>query len=95
MTAVADSSASIVVTWDRVFAIDLNGIITMYEVQYEPLDTFDGVIRTQTVNVSAVMIVTLQHLHEFVNYSISVRAYTSVGEGPYSSEVTARTQRDG
>ncbi len=88
------SSTEIIVTWDTVPDVHQNGIITMYEVQYEPLETFDGQIRTQTVNVSAVMmIVTLQHLQEFVNYSISVRAYTSVGEGPYSSEVTAMTQR--
>ena len=34
-------------------------------------------------------------LEEFVNYNISVRAYTSVGPGPYSDPVTARTLEDG
>ena len=64
----------------------------MYEVQYEPLETFDGLIQTQTMNISASMMsVTLTDLQEFVNYNISVRAYTSEGEGPYSVGVTAIT----
>ncbi len=79
-----------------VFSTDQNGIITMYEVQYEPLETFGGQIQTQTINVSAPMMsVTLRNLQEFVNYNISVRAYTSVGEGPYSVDMTAMTQQDG
>ncbi len=79
-----------------VFPTDQNGIITMYEVQYEPLETFDGLIQTHTVNVSALSrSVTLTDLQEFVNYTISVRAYTSEGEGPYSVSVTIVTQEDG
>ena len=96
VNAVANSSTSIGVTWDMVPAIDQNGIITMYEVRYEPLETFGGQIQTQNMAVLAPnMSVTLTDLQEFVNYNISVRAYTSVGEGPYSSEVTAMTQQDG
>ena len=90
------SSTSIMVTWDLVSAIDQNGIITMYEVQYEPLETFGGQIQTQTVNVAAPMMsVTLTSLQEFVNYNISVRAFTSVGEGPYSPGVAEMTPEDG
>ena len=90
------SSTEIMVTWDMVPAIDQNGIITMYEVRYEPLETFGGQIQTQTMTVQAPMMsVTLRNLQEFVNYNISVRAYTSVGEGPYSSGMTAMTQQDG
>ena len=37
----------------------------------------------------------LTGLQEFVDYNISVRAYTSVGEGPYSTEVTEMTAEDG
>ncbi len=92
----ADSSTSIMVTWDMVPAIDQNGIITMYEVQYEPLEMFDGQIQTNTTIVSAPMMsVTLTDLQEFVNYNISVRAYTSEGEGPYSRGVVEMTLEDG
>ena len=84
------------VTWDSVPAIDQNGVITEYEVMYEPLETFGGNISTQRMNVTAPkMSVTLNGLEEFVNYSISVRAYTIIGPGPYSDGVMARTNEDG
>ena len=76
--------------------MDQNGIITMYEVMYQPLETFNGKISTQTMNVSGTeMSVFLIKLQEFVNYTISVRAYTCVGAGPYSDEVTVLTLEDG
>ena len=71
-----------------------NGIITMYEVMYQPLETFNGNIATKTINLTN-MSVLLADLQEFVNYTISVRAYTSVGAGPYSDEVTVLTLEDG
>ena len=75
--------------------IDQNGIITMYEVMYQPLETFNGNISTQTINVSGTEMSVFQiELQEFVNYTISVRAYTSVGAGPYSDEVTVLTLQD-
>ena len=84
------------VTWGPVPAIDQNGIITEYEVMYEPLETFGGNITTQRMNVTALeMSVTLTELQEFVFYNISVRAYTSVGAGPFSEEMTERTNEDG
>ena len=90
------SSTEIMVSWDVVPPIDQNGIITMYEVQYEPLETFGGQIQTQTTNVTALMMsATLTDLEAFVNYTISVRAYTSVGEGPYSEDITVTTQQNG
>ena len=96
VTVMVMSPTEILITWDMVPAIDQNGIITMYEVQYEPLEIFGGQIQTQTVNVTAPMrVAVLANLQEFVNYSISVRAYTSAGEGPYSTEMTAMTQKAG
>ena len=91
--ATATSPRSISVTWDNVLEIDQNGIITMYEVLYQPLETFDGVIMTQTINVT-VMSANLTDLEEFVNYTISVRAYTTVGAGNYNEEVTVMTPED-
>ena len=76
--------------------IDQNGDITMYEVQYEPLETFNDSIGTMTVNVTVPeQFVLLRNLQEHVEYNISVRAYTSAGEGPYSTEVMERTFEDG
>ena len=37
----------------------------------------------------------LTGLEEFVEYNISVRAYTSQGPGPFSDNITQLTQEDG
>ena len=94
--AVGISSTEVLVTWDSVPPIDQNGIITMYEVLYQPLETFGGAIGPLTRNVSGTeMSVVLTDLQEFINYTISVRAYTSVAEGPYSQEISVSTFEDG
>ena len=93
VTAMVESSTIIRVTWEEVPTIDRNGVITEYEVQYEPLETFGGQIATSTVNTSMLSI-NLTELQEFVDYNISVRAYTSAGPGPYSDPVTEMTDTD-
>ena len=96
VVATALSSTEIEVSWEEVPAIDQNGIIIMYEVQYEPLQTF-GVLLIQTVNITApATMMNLTDLEEYVEYNITVRAYTSVGPGPYSDPpITERTDEDG
>lgn len=90
------SSTETIVTWGIVPPIDQNGVITMYQVLYRPLETFRGVIGPQAVNVSdTVVSVFLVDLEEFVNYTISVRAYTSMGGGPYSQGIVVSTFEDG
>ena len=89
------SSTEIKVTWDEVPSINRSGIIIMYEVQYIPLETF-GQLSIETVITSGpVLILNLTGLEEYVEYNISVRAYTSTGPGPYSDPVTVRTETDG
>ena len=91
--ATAVSPTSIMVTWDMVPPIDQNGVITMYQVLYQPLETFGGAIGPLTVNVTE-LTADLTDLEEYVNYTISVRAYTSAGEGPYSDGVVELTFED-
>ena len=91
--ATAESSTEITVTWEEVLAIDENGIIINYEVRFELLD-FAAALTTNSVNITNLMIV-IRSLQEYVEYNISVRAYTSVGPGPYSDPVTERTSEDG
>ena len=64
-----------------------------YEVLYDPLETFGGQLQSQTLN-STNLSAYLTELEEFVNYSISVKAYTSVGSGPYSERIYAKTLED-
>ena len=94
VTAVNISSTAIRVSWDTVPAIDQNGVITRYEVEYNQT-TFSEVsmYNTTTVN-STTLMMDLTGLEEYVEYSIRVRAYTSVGAGPYSNVVMETTQED-
>lgn len=79
----ANSSTEILVTWNEVPLIDQNGL-------YEPWSIFNDqmTVRVMTVNVTATELSTLLvDLQESVSYCIAVRAYTSVGPGPYSDSV--------
>ena len=91
--ATAISSTEIMATWDEIPGLDQNGIIIDYEVQIEPLD-FPADIFVDPLNTTSLSIL-VTGLEEYVNYNISVRAYTSVGPGPYSDPVTERTLDDG
>ena len=94
LTAMATSPTSIAVMWGEVLPRDQNGVITAYEVAYTAMETFGGV--AETVNVSgSSMSVDLTRLHEFVNYTISVQAFTDVGAGPYTDQVTESTHEAG
>ena len=91
--ALTSSSTAILVTWDPVPEIDRNGIITQYEVEFS---TFTEIFTSNltTTNGSQLM-VELEGLEEYVEYSVRVRAYTSVGPGPFSLAVVTRTLEDG
>ncbi len=82
--------------WDPVPQIDQNGIIILYEVRYDPLETFGGQITTGYENTTSgsELMITLEDLQEYVEYNISVRAYTSVGAGPFSDGIVRRTEED-
>ena len=81
------------VTWEEVLAIDENGIIINYEMEFVPLQ-FTETLVTGSINTTNLFI-DITGLQEYVEYDISVRAYTSVGPGPFSVGVTNRTFEDG
>ena len=93
--AITRSSTAILVMWDPVPEIDRNGIIIQYQVEFNQ-STFNEISTSNltTTNGSQLM-VELDGLEEFVNYSVRVRAYTSVGPGPFSVAVVNRTLEDG
>ena len=96
INVMASSSTSITVTWGIVPPIDQNGIITMYEVLYQPEETFDGAIASESRTLPFTdMSVVLTDLEEFVGYAIFVRAFTSLGAGPFSNGVIETTNTDG
>ena len=95
MEAFTINSTAILVSWQDVPAISQNGIITQYEVEYNQ-SRFAQVPMSDTTIVNASQLtVELTDLEEDVEYSIRVRAYTSVGPGPFSADVMNRTFEDG
>ena len=81
--------ARLVVQWATFSVVDRNGVITAYEINYVG-DDFDT--DPHSVNVSGnVTSLTLSGLEEYVVYDVKVRAYTSVGPGPFSTILSART----
>ncbi len=91
------SPTSAYVRWNEVQPISQNGFIIAYELKYEPLETFGGQLVTEYTNSSdsAVLEITLTGLEEYVEYNVSLRAYTAVGSGPFSPEITLLTPEDG
>lgn len=86
------SSSSIQVVWDEIPAIHRNGIIIHYEIEYSQ----SGDIENNTKLVGGdEQVLNLSMLEDFETYRIRVRAYTSVGPGPYSHaiEVAEEQQR--
>ena len=76
--------------------MDRNGNITQYEVIYEPLVTFGGELMTMiSTTDSSTFDILLQKLQEYIEYNITIRAFTSVGPGPLSSANIIRTDEDG
>ena len=93
--AVILSSTSVSINWTEVPAIDQNGIITQYEVEYNQTQ-FTGVTMSNVTVVNSMIFTTvLTELLEYVEYSIRVRAYTSEGPGPYSNITVVITDEDG
>ena len=89
--AMVISPTEIETSWNEVEPIDQNGIIVIYEVDYQPAQMFDGSMTVDVVNTTNTTIV-LSDLHESVQYNITVRAYTSIGPGPFSSHVLSFTE---
>ena len=96
-TAEALSPTTIFVMWMEVPPVERNGVISMYEVRYVPLETCSGTLMERTVSITntSMTSTTLTDLKEYVEYNVSIRSYTSVGPGPYSDSVVERTDEDG
>ena len=80
------SPTTIEAKWNDIPESDLNGIISQYEVRYKVVNEsmLDSIF---TRNLS----VLLSDLRASTAYEVSVRAYTSVGPGPFCMAVTNQT----
>lgn len=89
------SSTSFLVMWQTVPAIDANGIITHYDVELTQTTLNDATMPVITTVNSSMQILELTGLEEYVGYSVRVRAYTTVGAGPFSDALDVTTNEDG
>ena len=78
--------------WDEVPAIHRNGIIIKYEVEFA--QSGDGSPETMEVTAEE-NVLDLSMLEDFAVYVIRVRAYTTVGPGPYSASIIVAEEQDG
>ena len=74
--------------------IDRNGIITHYEVLFNQSSITTLPMSGININDSELS-ATVGPLQPFINYTLYVRAYTSVGPGPYPTAVTTMTDPSG
>jgi len=83
------SAKDIDVSWSEVDPINRNGIVTIYEILYQPQESYDQTF--SYMNTSSLS-VRLSNLHEYALYNIQVKAFTLVGSGPNSPIESARTK---
>ena len=82
--------------WDEVPSIDQNGIIIQYDVEYSlPHISDSQMLVSITVGDFSNLEVNITGLQAHTDYSIRVRAHTSIGAGPYSDVVNATTFQNG
>ena len=90
--AILNKPGVIIVTWQPVPVHHRLGVIQGYKVMYTPQTNGNPMQKTvSTYNLSVV----LDDLEINTLYSITVAAYTRVGEGPSSQPVVVRTKKDG
>ena len=83
------------VKWDPVPEMERRGVIDHYEIQLNQSSFSEISSVISIITDSPVLMLTLHNLEAFVEYSIAVRAYTSVGAGPFSPIVNNQTFQDG
>ena len=97
MSGVNKNSTEITVTWQNVVGPERNGIILGFGVHYKAIGEFavDTTEKVEVVNGSDAVEKILRSLEKFMNYSITVLAFTSKGDGPRSTAIIVRTDQDG
>ena len=85
VTGFANSHVSIQIMWELPNEADRHGVIIGYDIRYVGNNT--ELFLENVTNLSVLLI----NLEEFENYSISVRARTAVGPGPWSEPIVIMT----
>ena len=105
VTVTVESSRSIMLTWERPPLEEENGLLVHYHViviETQIHYTDDGTEITgmqtylnTTYEVSEGRMQVIDNLHPDYNYTVRIAAATEPGIGPFSDEITVRTNMDG
>uniref|UniRef100_T1III8 Down syndrome cell adhesion molecule-like protein Dscam2 n=1 Tax=Strigamia maritima TaxID=126957 RepID=T1III8_STRMM len=86
------SSKSIYVLWDPLPTDSVNGILRGYKVLYKPItEWYDSQVQFKNSEKDRI---TLQNLDVNTNYSVTVLAFTRVGDGVKTNPVYCKTHED-
>ena len=77
-----ESPNQVVLQWDPVPEMEQNGVITHHEVVYTQ-NSIGHLPQSGTESVSEMM-ATVGPLQPFILYNLTVRAFTSIGAGPFN-----------
>ncbi|XP_050441202.1 cell adhesion molecule Dscam2 isoform X2 [Adelges cooleyi] len=87
------TSQSIQVSWDMPPVVGRNGKIQGYKVSYQPAEDWYEKNEYET-KITTAQYTTIQALSKYTNYSISVFAFTSKGDGTRSKLIYCKTEED-
>ena len=88
VSAVSETFDSINVTWRKVPEEKRDGIIILYEVNITD-GSFSKSNKTRDLTIE------IQGLEMFKMYSVTVRAFTTIGPGPFSNSTKLKTKEEG
>lgn len=93
ISARAVNSSSVSVEWGAVPRRHMNGVIKGYRIQYQALKP-DAPILNKTVEDHNLRTIIISDLKPFTAYHLALAAFTSAGDGVYSSVITVQTLED-
>jgi Fibronectin type III domain len=88
------SSTSIYVTWSPPPPEHQNGKIRGYKVAFTPTDEYYDRNPTTTISTTTNQYYTIENAKKYTNYTIYVRAFTSVGDGTPTKDFICLTNED-
>ena len=94
-TVIAQSSSSVLASWQLPPLKSRNGIITGFKLFYKRQDQFGEANITININSATTRGEIISRLEKYTEYVLQILAFTSAGDGPRSSKKVTRTKEGG
>ncbi|XP_022783215.1 titin-like isoform X2 [Stylophora pistillata] len=93
LTVIVNNSTSVTASWQLPLEIDRNGVIRGFRLLYRKKHS-GGPPKTLTIGNGTTHSQDVAALDKYTEYEFQILAFTSVGDGPKSTAVFARTKED-